>query len=200
VKGEEYSRHYRERRFRTFWGRRTGARESRLLAELLARLEGGSGPWLDVPCGAGRLTPLLPQEPPPVGCDLSYFMAAAAEIPGGRVQGSALALPFRDGSFAGCLCFRLLHHLAGPEERIRVLGELARVSRRWVVVSFFHSWSLQDLRRRVRHHLLGRRRGRRSVSWRRLRAEAAAAGLEPLAVRPLRRFVSEQWLALLRKG
>jgi len=199
VKGEDYARHYREERFRTFWGRRTGARESRLLAALLERAAPNTGPWLDVPCGAGRLTPLLPQEPPPVGCDLSFFMAAAAEIPGGRVQGSALALPFRDGSFAGCLCFRLLHHLEGPAERIRVLGELARVSRCWVAISFFHRWSLQDLRRRLRHRFLGRRRGRRSVGWRRLRAEAAVVGLRAVAIRPLRPFISEQWLVLLRK-
>jgi len=169
--------------------------ETACLARLLALAGGPEGRWLDMPSGAGRLAALLPG--PPCCCDLSLEMLRLCPDRRRRVRADALALPFADGAFDGVLCMRLLPHLA-KEQRLRALAELARVSRAWVLVSFFHSFSLQHLRRSLRRRFLGRRAGRNAVSFRRFRAEAAQAGLEVAAVLPLARLVSEQWLALLR--
>ena len=65
-----------------------------------------------------------------------------------------------------------------------------------IVVSFFDACSLQHLRRRLRRRLGKRRSGRSAVSRRAFRGELARAGLELVTIRGLRRFVSDQTLAL----
>lgn len=192
----DYARRYKEERFHTFWGRRTHERESRAVADLLSLAAPLEGPWLDMPCGAGRLTPLLPK---PVCCDLNPEMLRLLDPSLPSVLASGLALPFRDRSFQGVLSVRFLPHLEDPAQRIHALSEMKRVSKKWVLVSFFHALSLQSFRREVKRILFRRRRGRKAVTFRRFRREAEAAGLRVAAVRPLALFFSEQWLALLER-
>ncbi|MGB3968457.1 MAG: class I SAM-dependent methyltransferase, partial [Planctomycetota bacterium] len=116
-----------------------------------------------------------------------------------RACASVLALPFRTGAFAGVLCHRLLQHIATPVERIAMLRELARVARGPIVVSFFDACSLQHWRRVV-HRCFGKQRsGRSAIRRATFLAECRAAGLRPLAIVPLRRFVAEQTLVLCRR-
>ncbi len=190
----DYARRYKEERFHTFWGRRTHERESRAVADLLSLAAPLEGPWLDMPCGAGRLTPLLPEA---VCCDLNPEMLRLLDPSFPSVLASGLALPFRDRAFEGVLSIRFLPHLAGPAERIQALKEMARVSRRWVLVSFFHALSLQEARRRIKQVLFHRRRGRRAQTYGSFRREALEAGLRPVAARPLAPLLSEQWIVLL---
>ena len=117
-----------------------------------------------------------------------------------RICAAAQRLPFPDRSFAGVLCMRLLHHIPRPDERVRILRELARVSRGPLVLSFFHAVSLQHLRRLLRCRLLGRRpSGRVAIRLATLARELNAAGLTLVKKQPLRRFVSEQWLLLAQR-
>jgi hypothetical protein len=189
-----YARRYRDERFTTGGGARTHRAEVRALGRLLARCGGHGGLWLDVPCGAGRLTALLPG--PAWQIDRALPMLAACPPGGRRVCASALALPCADGAFAGALCMRLLQHLPSAEERIACLRELRRVTRGPVLVSFFHAGSLQHARRRLRRAFGGRASGRTAITARQFERELAAAGLRSVARAPLRRFVSEQWLVL----
>jgi SAM-dependent methyltransferase len=80
---------------------------------------------LDVGCGTGEDTRALPGRG--VGLDASAVMIGEAAGRGGDfVRGDAHALPFADGSFAGCRADRTFQHLADPE---RALAELVRVTR-----------------------------------------------------------------------
>jgi SAM-dependent methyltransferase len=180
-----YAERYRDRRFCSGTGPRTDQRERAILRALLAQAAAlgrlGPGYWLDVPAGAGRMS--------------TELLRAAADLPR-RACGSAHALPFRDGAFAGVLCHRLLQHIPTAGERIAILRELARVGRGPVIVSFFDSRSLPGLRRVVRRWLGKRRSGRSTVGRAAFLAECRQAGLRPLAVRSLCRFVSEQTLVL----
>lgn len=191
-----YAARYRDVRFTTGSGQRTDRRERRVLARLLARCAPPPGPWLDVPCGAGRLSDLLPGDV--VQVDRAHEMLVAIEAPrASRVCASAHALPFADGAFAGALCHRLLHHVPGSAERIRILGELRRVTRGPVLVSFFHAASLQHARRTLSRRLSRKPvSGRCAISLRRFLADLDAAGLRARACSPLSAFVSEQWLVL----
>jgi hypothetical protein len=191
-----YAQRYRDQRFREGSGARTDRRERHALQELLARCERRAGPWLDAPSGAGRMSAMLPA--PAVLVDRAREMLVAAGPGRPRACASVHALPFGDGAFAGVLCHRLLQHIATPAERIDILTELRRVSAGPVVVSFFDACSLQHLRRLLRRRLGKRRSGRHAVRMGAFLAECRAAGLEPVAVRPLRRFVAEQVLVLLR--
>jgi SAM-dependent methyltransferase len=49
-----------------------------------------------------------------------------------QVEGSIYELPFEDESFETVMCSEVLEHLTEPEKGVR---ELARVCRRWLVVS-----------------------------------------------------------------
>lgn len=199
-----YPQRYRDQRFLTGSGAATHRREMQALRRLLAAAQatqaGSSGPWLDVPAGAGRLTDLLPAAAAAVQVDRGLEMLEAAGPGHRRVCASAERLPFADRSFAGVLCMRLLHHVPTAQERVRILRELARVSRGPVVLSFFHAVSLQHLRRLLRRRLLGRRpSGRVAIRAATLRADLHAAGLTLVKSQPLRRFVSEQWLLLAQR-
>lgn len=193
-----YAERYRDRRFATGSGARTDRRERAALRALLAAAQAHGrlppGPWLDAPAGAGRMTEELPG--PAVLADRDPAMVRAAPGVRPRLCASVHALPFRDGAFAGVLCHRLLQHLPTAAERAVVLGELARVCRGVVVASFFDAVSLPSLRRHVRRWLGKNRSGRAAVRRSAFLAECRAAGLEPVAVRSLCRFLSEQTLVL----
>lgn len=191
-----YALRYRDQRFCTGSGARTDRREREALRELLALERAPTGPWLDAPAGAGRLSDELPG--PTVQLDRDHAMLRAA--PGGRARvcASVHALPFADGAFAGALCHRLLQHIPTAAERIDILRELARVCRGPIVVSFFDACSLQHARRLLRRWTGKARSGRGAVRRGAFLAECRAAGLQPIAVRALRRFVAEQSLVLCR--
>lgn len=193
-----YALRYRDRRFRSGSGPRTHARETGALARLLARVQGLRGPWLDVPSGAGRMSAHLPQ--PVVQADRDLRMLEAAGVGAPRVCASGLALPFPDRAFAGVLCMRLMHHIADEKVRLQVLRELCRVTQGPVVLSFFHSASLQHLRRVVGRWLGRHVSGRTALTFRRFHAELDAAGLRLVQAIPLRRYVSEQWLVLAQRS
>jgi SAM-dependent methyltransferase len=96
------------------------------------------------PGGYGRFAPLYARLGITViGADLSPQMVHLAAAPhaqpsrGYWLCASILALPFAEDTFDGVRCLRLLHHRSSDAERQRMLGALARVSRRFVLISFY---------------------------------------------------------------
>lgn len=110
---------------------------------------------LDVPCGAGRFAKTLGEGGRRVvGADSAFEILAhaqkralRAEVRAGFMQGDASKLPFPDDAVDAVFCNRLLHHILRPEERSVILRELRRVSRRYVVVSFFDYQGFGGVRR-----------------------------------------------------
>jgi SAM-dependent methyltransferase len=150
--------------------------EQRLLDRVLPRDLSG---WvLDAPCGAGRFSEELAHRGArPLALDLSPAMVrSAASVAAGAAVGELERLPLADDAVAGVLCFRFLHHVPSPEQRRRVLAELTRVSRRFVVVSFFHPWSAHNALRWVRGHLSRSTRVRHTVTPAELRRDLAGVG------------------------
>ena len=89
---------------------------------------------LDVACGTGFLTRLLPGEV--VGLDQSEAMLECArrQAPGATyVRGDGVALPFADGAFDRVFTGHFYGHL-DPDEREQFLHEARRVARELVVV------------------------------------------------------------------
>lgn len=198
VREAGYASRYRDTRFHVGHGPRTDARERAGVVRMLGLAGESRGPWLDVPSGAGRLSELLPL--PVVQLDRDPAMLVAAGPRHARACASASSLPFADGSFHGALCMRLLQHIPAPQERIRILSELARVTTGPVIVSFFDSFSLQAARRGLRRLTGKKRSGRSAVSRRQFRAELQAAGLQPIAWHATLRFLGEQTLVLCQKS
>ncbi len=102
-------------------------------ALLTAFLElAGPGPVADVGCGPGHVTRFLAARHPGVlGLDLSPAMVAIARerAPGlPCAVASMLALPVRDGAWAGAVALYSIIHLS-PPERAAAFRELARALR-----------------------------------------------------------------------
>lgn len=194
-------RHYASGRWKS---PRAAMRDPMLVERILARhaprpaLE----PVLDVPCGTGRLRPLLERRGLRyVGVDISPAMLTEAH--GGDaaslVRASVARLPFEDGSFDVVVCCRLLHHLREPEELAVTVGELTRVARRLVVASFWDAASLHAWRRRVGLKRSEGPRGRRAIHKRTLTGLFDAAGAEVIEFHHSFRFVSQQAFVVARK-
>jgi len=165
---------------------------------------------LDLPCGAGRLTPLLVDMGYKViSADSSAHMvrlAGQASLRNGLplaaadfIVASVLATPFSDGEFDAVVCNRLFHHFRESEIRRQALRELKRICRGPIVVSFFCSHALDSVTFCVKQ-LLAKRRAtdRIPISYRVFTRDCQAAGLKVCSIMPTRPGISKQWYLVLR--
>jgi ubiquinone/menaquinone biosynthesis C-methylase UbiE len=113
---------------------------------------------LDVPCGAGRFAKTLAEGGRRVlGADSAMEILLHAQkravrlgVRAGFIHGDASRLPLPQDAVDAVFCNRLLHHITKPEERSVILRELRRVSRRYVVVSFFDYQGFGTVRRMLK--------------------------------------------------
>lgn len=205
---EAVARSYDRSRFSSLAGRVLDALEKRAIGRLLdrARSQAAHPVVLDVPCGTGRITEyLLNRGLTLTGGDVSLPMLEQARARcvrfGDRATFRRLdldRLDMPDGAFDLVTCVRLFHHL-GSGDRGRVLAELARVSRRWVLVNVSYSSPYYRLRRRGKR-LLGQGVSRASSTREDIAREAAGAGLTLAASAFILPLLSEDLFLLLDKG
>lgn len=161
---------------------------------------------LDVPCGTGRITELLLGEGLNVtGGDISPAMLQVAQAKlghyGARVTWRQIDLEhlvIDDNSVDLVTCIRLFHHIHS-DARIGILRELARVTRRFVIVNVSFSSPAYRLRRRLKR-ILGQGVSTASSTTIEIEREARSAGLQIEARRFVLPFVSEDLVLLLRKA
>jgi ubiquinone/menaquinone biosynthesis C-methylase UbiE len=205
---EQVARSYDRERFSDPVGRAFDALEKRALKKVLKSVvrEVPRPSVLDIPCGTGRITELLLEQGlAVVGGDISLEMieVAAGRCArfGGRVSFLRLdldALAGEDGSYDLVSCIRLFHHL-GTEVRGRMLRELSRVSRRYVLINVSYSSPFYRLRRRLKRGL-GLGVSASSSTKEEIRRETSAAGLKVVDFRYVARFGSEDVILLLEKS
>lgn len=147
-----YNLAYREKLLK----RSSTRREFELIRAHMARV-GRSRVILDLPCGGGRLTPafagtadLVIEADIALGQLLYGRKESSVATPRFWMTASAFHIPLRDGAVDGTISVRLSHHLPTPAERERHLTELLRVSRRFVIMTFFDYYSLKNWLRRMR--------------------------------------------------
>lgn len=166
--------------------------ERRAIRRALAVTGVRDGRVLDVPCGAGRLTPLLrPVASELLSCDyspamLEFFRSAHPEP---CFVASAFELPFPDRSFDLVFSARLAHHIAADARRADYLRSVLRISRRWAIVTVFDRDSLKNRLRERRRRRTGKR-GKYTFSAAEVAAIARSAGFEVAASIPLSRLGS----------
>jgi PHD/YefM family antitoxin component YafN of YafNO toxin-antitoxin module len=88
---------------------------------------------------------------------------------------SAFQIPLRDSSVDGTVCVRLNHHLPTEAERQQLVRELLRVSKRFVIMSFFDYYSLKNTLRRLRRPF-NRKPSKSTMKTRELRRLAQDCG------------------------
>lgn len=190
----------RSRAYRARNQRRTD-RELRLLTSIWPGRPDDS--VLDSPAGAGRLAATLTEsfDTRRIAADRAFAMlqeSRRAGIDDPLVQADAADLPFRDRSFDGVVVFRFLHHLDDEAART-VVREAARVTRSYLVISFFHPVSLHGLTRRLRERLSGRARTRFSLTHRKLAGWLAAEGFTAAGSAADGAFLRDFWVAAFRR-
>jgi ubiquinone/menaquinone biosynthesis C-methylase UbiE len=198
---------YDQKRFTGPIGRTIDALEKRAIRKVLAtaRKHVPFPAVLDVPCGTGRITELLLDQGLNVlGGDISPAMVEAARRKlvgyGSRVEFSHLdleALDLPDGSFDLITCIRLFNHI-GAAEQERILAELARVTRRYVVLNISFSSALYRPAPYLKR-AFGMPMPKALPSWADLKQRAAKAGLVIADFAYELRFLSEVVVLLLEK-
>ncbi len=166
-----------------------GRLERRAVLRMITAFPSG-GHILDCPCGTGRVMRLLLERNLRVtAADCSAHMVSrcrenmTARFPtlSNRMNfcvEDVMGTTFADRSFDGVICNRLLHHYEDRETRIRVLRELARVSRGLVIVSFTDARSVSGLRKRLWAGITGQSyRPSRTPTRAQMAHEFAEAGL-----------------------
>lgn len=152
-------------RFESGSRRRIDRREQRAVRKIFAELKDCHS-VLDVPSGAGRFLGALAQGGRKVlEMDVAFEIltfarekARKSATPSHALQGDASRLPFADAGVDCVFSNRLLHHILVPAERVTILKEFHRVSRRWTVVSFFNYKGLSGIR-----NFLKRLKGRKPL-------------------------------------
>jgi SAM-dependent methyltransferase len=166
-------------------------REAACLRRFLATVPRASR-VLDLPCGTGRLTPLLAERDLlVVGADSSAKMVELAAANWERRKASyppsvearfevrqGASTGYADGEFDAIVCNRLFHHFRESEVRVSVLREFGRICAGPILISYFDSFSLDALRFRLRHWWRGTQPDDRiPISFDTMARDVAAAGL-----------------------
>ena len=176
--------------------------ERRAIRRALAITGASSATVLDVPCGAGRLTPLLlPVSSQLVSCDYSPAMLSIflRKFRSPCTVGSAFDLPFADRSFEVVFSARLSHHIESDARRADYLREIMRISASWVIVTIFDRNSLKNRVREVSRRFSGKR-SKHTFARRDLERIAPRARIRDRRALPLSRLASGQVFYVLRRS
>jgi len=185
--------------------KRMGTRQEWRLIRRHVDKVGRSRVILELPCGGGRITPsfadatdFIIESDIAIG-QIRYARATSTlTTPRAWMTASAFHIPLRDASVDGTVCIRLAHHLPTPAERERLFKELMRVSKRFVIVTFFDHHSLKNLTRRMRHPF-DKKPPKMTMTTDRVGELARELGGRLVAAPPLNRIASGHRFALIVK-
>ncbi len=179
-------------------------REKRLLSALLGST-GRHELALDVPSGAGRLSEIIARHTATL-CEVDYSLEmlrlcrrnASSYRPLAAVA-SVFQLPFGDLAFDLVVSIRLSHHIPDLEARRDHLRELFRVSRKFVLLTFFGEESWKNRLRNLYRRLGGRKRAKLTLSLQDVGDLARKAGFRIVNVRSLSSVFSGHFFTLLER-
>lgn len=200
------------KKFERHWTERVNNwNEQRLLKRLLqsVTIEKSANRALDLPCGYGRLYSVLRDlGVSVVEGDWSFHLLSAARffhaheghsaLPSGYVRATALNLPFKDRAFGLVLSVRLCHHIREHHERVQYLREIMRVSRNWLVFTYFDTDSVKNRTHEYRRRFNGKR-SKWTLSSQEVADLSRAAGFELVRSAWMSRFFSGHRYVLLRR-
>jgi ubiquinone/menaquinone biosynthesis C-methylase UbiE len=194
---EEYER----RRYRHLDQRIINRIEHRLIERMLdaSGTEGNS--ILNVPCGFGRFSKILDRHYGEVCCFdiqpeiLGLAMRRHQAESTFGVNGSIRRLPFADGSFDMVMSIRFFHHYFEDHDRVAMLGELHRVSRKSLLITYYARNFLHELTRKAS----GMSREIIMLEREKFLQELSSIGFRPLIEKAPLSFLHAQRFLLLEK-
>jgi len=202
--GTEEARVYRTENYKKKERRRDKWLESfdREFARKVFDLVGSDSHIVDIPCGNGRFFGIFSKAKKLTMADYSMNMLKACEERFGEpanvrlIQADVASLPLLDNSADLCFCMRLFHHMKTDDVRLNALRELARVSRKYVALSFYNSNAWRFYRKKI----LGKKFRGNYITFGHMIALAKQAGLECVKRFPKVNLIEEQCLVIFRKA
>lgn len=166
---------------------------------------------LDLPCGTGRMIPLLKSYGFKLTCaDVSAEMVEQAKLsmgPSGEncideedtfCVASVFDTGFEDNAFDAINCHRLFQYFHESEERQHALKELKRICSGPIIVSFLCDLALDELWDRMRNGFRPRRkRSCVPVGYKLFEKDVQESGLTIKKWILMRPLVSKRWYAVL---
>jgi ubiquinone/menaquinone biosynthesis C-methylase UbiE len=197
----EEARDYDKSRFTRRYRMRRLDRFEKAFAQKLLDMTGEQSHILDIPCGNGRFFNIFSKAAKLIMADYSLNMLQAVEERFSSIENLELiqaditSLPLDDSSVDLCFCMRLFHHMKNDQVRLKALKELARVSRRYVALSFYNKHCLRFYWRKI---LRKKIRGN-YVTFKHLEDIAKQAGLKVTGRFPRMNLTEQQCLLIFEK-
>ena len=201
---QEDANSYVERRFNRDARMRRLDKFERKFAIYVFALAGDGCQVVDIPCGSGRFLKIFSRAKRLTMVDLSPAMLQVAKETAEAtesfqqiqfIQADITSIPLPDESADVCFSMRLFHHLPDDETRLSVLRELARVSKKYIALSFYN----KDCIRYYMRKLFRKKIRGKYISFSQLVALAENAGLKLIERQPARNFIEQQCLVIFEK-
>lgn len=197
----EQAKDYEQRRFTRQRRMKKLDRFEKAFAQRLFDMVGSDAYIVDIPCGNGRFFHIFSKAKKLILADYSVNMLKAAEERFGTSENVKLlradisAIPLHDGSADLCFCMRLFHHMKNDEVRLVALKELARVSKKYVALSFYNKSCPRFYWRKT----LGKKIRGYYISFAHIVNLAKEVGLVPIERFPKLNLFEQQCLAIFQK-
>ncbi len=178
------------------------------IVESFLDLAGGKfGKILDCPCGYGRLTEVLSRRseilyssdisPHKVAVHANFFSEPKIKLL--NAASNITRLPFKERVFDGTVTFRLFHHLDNKEVRTAIFREAARVTDKFLILSFYRKNVLHEMSRSFNMNSSIRKRKIVLIEADIIRQEAEQAGWKLIECSKVLPGIHAQTIALFMK-
>ena len=201
--GDQDIAKYEKRRYGTPDQKLVDRLEQARVDDIIRSLELAEVRVLDAPCGYGRFSTVFASHGTKIICaDVSAAMVGRARERiaeeghrGMYVVMDIRHLPFKANAVEATFTMRLFHHGFARDEMAVILKELARVTRRWVILSYYRHNALHVFFRRLK----GFSSRIKMMTDEEFLAEVKAAPLAVRSRRPVFPFLHAQTLVVLEK-
>ena len=198
---------YRKRRYRGIDQRIVNRRELKIMQKIFASIQEDTISILDVPCGYGRFSELLLKRSLNLtSADISLPMVLTAREYSPRshsnhqfLVGDIKHLPLKDNSFDCIVTIRLFQHIVHSSSRFEILKELHRVTKKFVILSFYRYNLLHMVERWVRCRIKNVNKRISMLPFAGLLRESNLVGFKVLNLFPVIRYFHAHNIILLTK-
>jgi len=191
---------YAKSRYRHLDQKLVSWREGQIVDSFLKKLAVEKSSVLDIPVGYGRFTAHFWKYGfKVVNGDLNLFailyQRSCHPDSNLAIVTNGIHLPLRDNLVDVVFNFRLLQHFKTSSERLSILGELRRVTKRYLIVTVY----IESAFHRLTQIISDRQRRMTLISRSQWKAELLSCGLKVVQVRRPLRFLHAQNIFLLEK-
>ncbi len=197
----EQARDYERKRFTRQRETRRLDRFEKVFAQRLFDKVGRDSHVVDIPCGNGRFYEMFSVARKLTMIDYSANMlTAAVERTGDAknvefLRADITNLPLPASCAELCFCMRLFHHMKTDEVRVKALSELARISKKYVALSFYNKGCFRYYFRKM----FGKKIRGNYITFAHMINLARQAALIPIERFPKTNLIEQQCLVVFQK-